>query len=495
MDSNNTNDRIIFGLRVKQQRQALKMSFAELSKASGLSISYLNEIEKGKKHPKPDKLKALASALKIKIEDLKSQDAHQSLFAVNELLRSNFLNELPLDFFGIEVGKIAEIITNAPTKVSAFISTLLEISKNYALNKEHFYFSALRSYLQLNYSYFPELEEAVKTIVKTYKVESEERILTNDLERILMDVYGYTINREALDTRPRLKALKSLYLPESKHLLLSNNLTSIQTSLQLGKELGFNFLGLKERANTSSILNAGSFTEVHNHSKAIYFSVALHMPLEEIIDKMKLFFNKKAWNAQAFAEIMAYYQATPEMFYHRLTNILPQFFAIKQLFFLRFRKDPSRGTFEIDRELHLDARHHPHGSAFLEHYCRRWGAISSLNRLEKLDDHEKPLIWAQRSKVWETEDEYLCLTIAWKHASRSHDVSVTIGMLINDNLKRTIQFWDDPQIPQVIVNKTCERCAISDCKERVVPPYILAQREQAQQLNDLIADLSEKFNT
>ena len=55
--------KIIFGLKVKQLRQERNLSFAELALGTGMSISYLNEIEKGKKYPKEDKIELLARAL------------------------------------------------------------------------------------------------------------------------------------------------------------------------------------------------------------------------------------------------------------------------------------------------------------------------------------------------------------------------------------------------------------------------------------------------
>ena len=43
------HQRIILGLKVRQFRQERGWNFEELSKQTGISISYLNEIEKGKK--------------------------------------------------------------------------------------------------------------------------------------------------------------------------------------------------------------------------------------------------------------------------------------------------------------------------------------------------------------------------------------------------------------------------------------------------------------
>ncbi len=52
--------RLIFGLKLKQIRTEKNLSLFGLSKISGLSKSYLNEIEKGKKYPKPDKILILS---------------------------------------------------------------------------------------------------------------------------------------------------------------------------------------------------------------------------------------------------------------------------------------------------------------------------------------------------------------------------------------------------------------------------------------------------
>ena len=40
------NIRIIFGIKVKKLRSDLRLSLQQLSQKSGISISYLNEIEK-----------------------------------------------------------------------------------------------------------------------------------------------------------------------------------------------------------------------------------------------------------------------------------------------------------------------------------------------------------------------------------------------------------------------------------------------------------------
>ena len=122
--------RLIFGLKLKQLRHDRNLSLKELAEVCGISVSYLNEIEKGKKYPKSEKIVALAHALEVPYDEMVSLKLGKTLAPVNELLNSEILNELPLDVFGVNLENLVEIISNAPIKVSAFISTLISIARN-----------------------------------------------------------------------------------------------------------------------------------------------------------------------------------------------------------------------------------------------------------------------------------------------------------------------------------------------------------------------------
>lgn len=474
------NAKIILGLKVKQLRQQKELSSKMLSKEAGLSLSYLNEIEKGKKYPKADKLHQLAAALGVSYQELTSIELTKELSPVAELLRSNFLNELPLDLFGIDLQKVVEMIANAPAKVGAFISTLLELSRNYELREENFYFGALRSYLELHHNYFSDIEDAVEAFLKKYKLSEEESPSLEQLQGLLAKNFGYKIIENGLDAYPDLQMLRSVYVPNTKKLLLSTQLTDRQKLFQFGKEIGFNVLNLEERANTSSLLKGRNFEEVLNHSKSIYFSVALLMNKKQFSADMDTFFEKEKWEGDAFLKIMKKYDATPEMFYHRLTNILPKIFGMKKMFFLRFVHNLETGKFGVDKELHLTHKHHPHSNGLSEHYCRRWISIDLLHDLRHMQlkgQHVDHIVSAQISTYYGTEDTYLCLTIARPAYPSPHkNVSVTLGLLITDELKDNIKFLRDPAITHKEVNKTCERCPIKDCEERAVPPTVIQER-------------------
>lgn len=487
------NARILFGIRIKQLRQAQQRSFVELSAASGLSVSYLNEIEKGKKYPREDKLKALAASLDMSAEELTNIETDETLLPVLELLESNFLSELPLELFGIDLSKVVEMIASAPKRVGAFISTLVELSRNYALREENFYFGALRSYLELHNNYFDDIEKAVQDFASAHSLSDQAPVSVQALARLLEEEYGYTLENEGLDAYPDLQDLRSVFIPSSRRLLLNSRLNEMQKAFQFGKELGFQYLELKDRANTSSLLKVRSFEEVLSHFKAGYFSAALLLNRTTFSDDIDKFLNQPHWNGEAFTALLHKYQASPEMLFQRLTNLLPHEFGLKKLFFLRFLHKPSNNQYRIDKELHLDRRHHPQGSGLSEHYCRRWLSLSLLDDLRQMQASGKyagAIVGAQRSRYYGTNDEYLCITLARPaYPSPDHNVSVTIGILIDEEARQRIRFLDDPAIGHREVNKTCERCPITNCTERAAAPAVVEARDKRRRIQEVLKEL------
>jgi hypothetical protein len=173
--------------------------------------------------------------------------------------------------------------------------------------------------------------------------------------------------------------------------------------------------------------------------------------------------------------------------------LLPQFFGLQKLFFLRCIHDTEKDSFEIDKELHLNHKHHPHGNGLLEHYCRRWLSISLLDdmhEMQKVGKYVNTFVGVQRSKYFGTEDEYLSFTLSRPSHPKSHlNTSVTIGILIDDEVKGKINFLDDPTIRTRVVNKTCERCPISDCEERAAPAIEVKKKENRKAVQDALRKL------
>ena len=464
--------KLIFGLKVKQIRTNKDLSLFKLSKITGLSKSYLNEIEKGKKYPKTDKIILLAEAFDVSYDELVSLKLDKNLAPVAEILQSNLLQEIPLELFGIEERDLIEIISNAPMKVNAFISTLIEIGNNYNLTRESFYLASLRSFQEANDNYFPEIELQAKNFLKQYTLKEKGEIISNELmEEILKEEYGYEIILEDFKqhNKPELAKLRSIYIEKNKQLYINIETDKDQKRFILAKELGYNYLNFKERLNTYSWINFKNFDQLLNNFYASYFAGALLLPEDEIVEKLTGIFQNEKHNLHLFLDVLGRYTASPETVYQRMTNLLPKHFSVHDMFYLRMTSRRNSDNFKLNKELHLHQHQSPQANKTDEHYCRRWGSLNVIKQYEKQES--KHVIDAQIS-VYPYHDNrkyYVISSATTDPFSPEHIRSVSLGILLKSG-QRKIKFLNDANIPAKEVGVTCENCGILDCTDRVAPP-------------------------
>lgn len=207
---------------------------------------------------------------------------------------------MPLDLFGINKNNLISIISDAPKKVTAFINALIEISQNYNLGKERFYFAVMRSFQELYDNYFPDIEETSVQFAKENNLELNKELQTETLGNLLEEKFGYEIRSENFSQDETLNKLRSLFVPEKKLLLLNERLDKNQKIFILAKEIGFNVLKLNLRPTTYSWLDFGSFEEILNNFYASYFAGCLLISKKELIEKVSDLFYQKEWNADHF---------------------------------------------------------------------------------------------------------------------------------------------------------------------------------------------------
>ncbi len=485
---NNTNKKLILGLKVKQHRVAKKMSFADLSEHSGLSVSYLNEIEKGKKYPKEDKLKVISNALNVSFEELSSFELKGGLAPVGELLKSNFLKELPLDLFGIELNKVVGIIANSPLKVGAFISTLVELSRTYEFKEESFYFRALRAYQEMHHNYFEDIEDEIEKFVVEFQLPIGSAVPPDVLQNILKSKFGYKIKFDTIEKREALKNVRAISDVKKRTLHLNGNLNNMQKAFQLGKELGFLYLNLSNRPHSSVFTKTHSFEEVLNNFKASYFAVGILINKNSIIKDLEEWFSQTRLNPQFLINLAQKYKASSSVLFQRF-NVLPKYFGINNIFYLRTKHNLEQDSYLIDKELHLSKKHKPHANGLDESYCRRWLGMSAL-KVIKSNPGLDNLYLMQKSKYIGTDEEYLVVANGRKNYPLTNmNTSVSVGMLLDEKARKTIRFSQDPNIPSKDVNVTCERCPKSDCQERVAPPVVIENLNKHTLIEQQIGDL------
>ncbi|MCS6933909.1 MAG: helix-turn-helix domain-containing protein [Chitinophagales bacterium] len=444
------NIRIIFGLKLKKLRTDKKLSLQELSEKSGVSVSYLNEIENGKKYPKPDKITELAKALDTTYDQLVSLKINKNLTPVVQVLNLKIINDFLFETFGVDKGLLMSMMASAPTSLSALINSVFEIARHYNLQEEHFYFSCLRSYQEMNDNYFEDLEEAAENFRAGIKEKNKSPWSASVYASLLKSHFNYQLIETDFAEYPKLRHFRSVFVKGERPMLLFNKkLTEQQRIFLFGKELGYAYMNIDKRPMTTSWLKVESFDHVLNNFKSSYFAQALHIRKDNLIKDLEDFFALKKWRPEAITAMLDKYNASPEMLFQRIANLLPRFFGFNELYFIRYSsKEPSKHLKEISKELHLSRNQVDIHYIISEQNYRRWITRSLMRYLDARwkPESKKTLVDAVISKN-EDGDEYLTISLLRSMPELNNNAnSVTIGFILTDTVKRRVQFLNDPAL-------------------------------------------------
>jgi len=474
------NLKVIFGMKLKKFREQAGLSLTDFGQKTGLSTSYLTEIEHGKKYPKAEKIARLAEVLGKSYDDLVSIRLDEGLSPLAGFLSSPVLHNFPYHLFGISPAEVVDLMTRQPVEASALVNALVGIAEQYNIGVEHLFRSALRSYQELHENFFPDIEREVDEFATASSLPAMPTPDYGTLRRLIKDKFNYRLDENQLKDHPKLMRFRSVLLPKNKQsplLLINPALTDRQKKFILAREIGYNVLGIKARAMTSAPERVDSFEQVLGDFRASYFAGALLINREMLIRDMGELFASHRWQPSLFFSYLGRYEITPEIFMYRLTEILPRYFGFK-LHFLRFNKEGPR--FRLVKHLNMSQVLIPSGIGLDEHYCRRWLAIRILQKLEdkrKGDDKlTEPIVDAQLSSFVDSQTSFLCVGMARRLAlNPAAGTSVSLGFRYDDVLKRTIAFADDPAITRLGINGTCERCRLTadECQDRAVEPGLL----------------------
>ncbi len=488
--------RLILGVKLKQLRQERGFTLSKVASQAGVSISYLSEIEKGKKYPKPEKLIDLASALGVSYDDLVSLKVDEPLEGLREIIYSPFLQAFPFELFGVEPKDVVSLMAGVPRRASALIRAFIEVSRTYDARVEHFLFAALRAYQKMHANHFPEIENAASSFRTSQSWGPRSIPDSATLRRILEDEHGYVIDTTTLPDHETLHGFRSIVTGEKRKTMFINGaLHDEQQAFLYARELGFLVLKPESRPTTGSWVKVESFEQVLANFEASYFAGALLIPAVALDEDLTAFFRWDLWDEAAFRGALHRYRATPEMFFYRLTQRIPEVFGMKEIFFMRFHHAEGDDNYSLTKVLNMSRVPVPHGIQLHEHYCRRWAGMEALRELERLQSegrHDEPVVSVQRSHFLNDDAEFFVIAVARPLALKpGTNTVVMLGFLMDRAFKRAVRFWVDPSIPSVDVNLTCERCPLTDCALRAAVSSVLDEQrlldEQEVALDSLSA--------
>ena len=480
---------IIFGMKVRRARTEAGLTLSELARQCELSPSYLTEIEKGRKYPRTDKIVKMAAALGKDYDDLVSIKLAPSLRYLESTLASSTVRRFPFEEFGLEPADALGLLTREPDRASALLHAVLEIARRYDLKEEEFIRAALRSFQEIHENYYPELEEAAASFLTEFGPRfgfSDDTLISRaTLAALLSAEYGYTIDDTAIAETEELRHYRSLLLPGSNpRLCINNRLYDRQVRFILAREIGYRVLDIKERSMTSTPEEVNSFQQLLNDARAAYFGGAILMPRARLLADLESLFAMPAWDPEPFSDLLRIYDVTPEMLLYRFSELIPQYFGFK-LHFLRFHHTTGTDNYHLVRHLNMNQLLVPSGAGLDEHHCRRWLWLRLLPQADTtgwIASLDPMPVGIQISEFLESHERFLCLGFGRRMVlSPGISSSVVVGFRIDAELRKTVRFLDDPDIPHEIIHETCERCPLTpeQCTVRAAPPAILnARREQ-----------------
>lgn len=498
------NLRYIFGMKLRNFRQERGYGLKELAALTGLSVSYINEIEKGKKYPKAEKIMMLADGLGVDYDDLVSISMTGKIGQISELFfSSSVLGSFPFKLFGITFENVMELFTASPKKAAALISTLMEISRAYDMNVEQFFLASLRAYQEMHNNYFEEFEELAEQFATKQKWKRFPPPNRDELIVTLRQIHGIKARVADFSKYPELSGQRFIFLPgKPSQLLLNDQLAPSQHVYSMALQIGYSELKIRKRLRTSPWKKFGTFDQVMDNFRASYFAGALMINRFQVEEEIQEIFKAETWNGEAILALLKRHEVTPETFLHRLSQILPGLFKIRELHYLRFEQKVGKNDIQLTKELNMPRTLVPSGVRLNEHYCRRWLPVSLLTEIEAEQSKKNPkqiFIRVQRAQFMESGDEVLFISIGRALRLKTKmNRCVSLGLRVDKALKEKVKFLNDPQIPVMEVNQTCERCPLADseCSLRAAPHSVFTRVQNEESLNQrlekLVADLRVK---
>jgi len=218
------------GPKIKAFRRQLGMQANKLAEELGISPSYLNLIEKGKRKIDGDLLLKVCEKLRIELSDLTSKTDINLENNISELLGDELFEDL--DILGPEVKdlvntnpKIAKALIklgdNFKQKDHEIVNKLENISgKIIDSRKAAFPGEVISDFLQENKNFFPKLEIFADSIFEKVKQNNRTRYIA--LCDFLKSEYGITVK----DVIPEEgKPFSKIYKSKQKELFLSDYLS------------------------------------------------------------------------------------------------------------------------------------------------------------------------------------------------------------------------------------------------------------------------------
>ena len=446
------------GPKIKSFRRQLGLQANKLAEQLGISASYLNLIESGKRKIDGDLLLKVCEELKIELSDLTNKSDLNLVNDISELLDDKLFEDL--DIVGPEVKdlvntnpKIAKALIklgdNFKQKDHEIINKVENLSgKIIDSRKTAFPGEVISDFLQEKKNYFPKLEEFANNVFE--KVQKNNRTRYVALCEFLKTEYSITVKDVIPDEG---KPFSKIFDKNKKELLLSD----------------YNSLETKKLHAAAQIAQEGAMGEINNYLSEFKFPTEESKRLTQIallnycgaaiLMPYKLFHSECKKLKYDLELLQNTFATSFEQVAHRVTSLQDPKLPGIPFHFLRvdvagnISKRFSLSGIEIPR----------YGGA-----CPRWNVYSAFSR--------PGVIQAAVSKMTNGE-KYVCIARTvekgvGRYGQKKSMLSIGLGceakyakdFVYTENLSLSDK---KTEIPIGVSCRTCDRL---DCSQRAFPP-------------------------
>ncbi len=453
---------INFGPRLKKQRINRGFSQAELSKTIGISPSYLNLIESGKRKISLSLLIKAAEKLDLSIKDFSTESNKRLLSDVMDVLSNEIFDDLKItnhdtsDFIGSNPN-IAKALLTINDSLKSFKEDMqnrletMDVNANQLEKPTRLPVEIVSDILQENKNYFHDLEVSSENLRKEIGLEIGPNIGSGSkLSLYLKEKHGIEVKIVTINEDEK---IVKRFDEESKIFYLSEMLTYTSRNFHLASQVAY--LEANDVINKVIKDNNVESAEVEPLLKLSllnYYAAAFMMPYNNFLNSAKL-------HKYDVEILMHHYACSFEQVTHRLTNLQrPGNEGVP----FHFLKTDIAGN--VSKRFSLSGIHIPrHGGS-----CPRWNVYTAFLNPGK--------IHPQISKMPDGR-VYFCIARAFEKGIEKHGMPksfVSIGLGCDMKYAKDLIYSEGIDLNnkklQMPIGVSCRICPRVECQQRAFPP-------------------------
>jgi predicted transcriptional regulator/plasmid maintenance system antidote protein VapI len=452
------------GSKIKKERRSRSLSQSGLSKKLGISASYLNLLESGRRTITVPLLIKIGNELGISLKDLTLESNQRMLSDIMDVLSNEIFEDL--DITNIETN---EFINNNPNIAKALLTlndsykslrddmqNRLEIMDVESTIKEkkssRLPVEIVSDFLQENKNYFDTLERKSEELRDKIGMRFGPGIGSTEIKLTSYLKSEYQIDVKIVPPENDDKSVKK-FDKEKKTLYLSEMLTYTARNFHLAYQIAFqDAQTLIDKIIENNKIYSVEVIPLLKISLMNYFAAALIMPYEDFLNSAK----KYKYDVEI---LMHHYAASFEQITHRLTNLQrPDNKGVP----FHFLKTDIAGN--VSKRFSLSGIHIPrHGGS-----CPRWNVYIAFLSPGK--------IHPQISRMPDGK-VYFCIARAYEKGIEKHGNPrsfVSIGLGCDMQYAKELTYSEGMDLEnknlETPIGVSCRICPRVDCQQRAFPP-------------------------